>query len=129
MASATSTESARRRRVITVFLVQGLAGLLAMVYVAYVRRAQTMAILHALGSDAPIIIGFFVIFATAVAFLKFELTNQIYVPVLTSWLAVAVAIVSRVLALKQFGPVKTDTRDPFTEYVKALVGQFPTYGV
>ncbi len=144
MASATSTESARRRRVITVFLVQGLAGLLAMVYVAYVRRAQTMAILHALGSDAPIIIALFLTFATAVAFLKFELTNQIYVsllitaciafypllgPVLTSWLAVAVAVGSRLLALKQVGPVKTDTRDPFTEYVKTLAGQFPTYGV
>ena len=144
MASASSTEAARRRRVITVFLIQGLAGLAAMVYVAFVRRAQTAAILKALGSDAAILIGLFIVFAATVALLKFELTEQIYVsllitaciaffpllgPVLTSWLAVGVAMTARFMAIRQVGPIKTDVRDPFAEYVKALLGQFPTYGV
>src|SRR3954454_21899220 len=137
------TESSRRQ-VITIFLLQGIAGLAAMVWVAYVRRAQTAAILHSLGADAVILIGIFIVFSASVALLKFELTEQIYVslmttaciafypllgPVLTSWLAVAVAMGARILAVQQLGPIKTDTRDPFTEYVKALAGQFPTYGV
>jgi len=144
MPSATSTESARRRRVISIFLVQGAAGLAAMLYVAFVRRAQTAEIIRALGSDGVILIGIFVAFSITVALLKFELTEQIYVsllttaciaffpllgPVLTSWLAVGVAIAARIMAVQQLGPIKTDTRDPFTEYVKALAGQFPTYGL
>jgi len=144
MPSATSTESARRRHVITIFLIQGLAGLAAMVYVAFVRRAQTAAILDALGSDAFILIGIFVVFSITVALLKFELTEQIYVsllttaciafypllgPVLTSWLAVTIAMTARIMAVQQVGPIKTDTRDPVAEYVKALAGQFPTYGL
>ena len=137
------SESARRQ-VITIFLVQGIAGLAAMVWVAYVRRIQTAEILHSLGADAAILIGIFIAFSVSVALLKFELTEQIYVsllttaciafypllgPVLTSWLAVAVAMGARILAVQQLGPIKTDTRDPFSEYVKALAGQFPTYGV
>src|SRR3954447_11079782 len=137
------TESSRRQ-VITIFLLQGIAGLAAMVWVAYVRRAQTAAILHSLGADAVILIGIFIAFSASVALLKFELTEQIYVslmttaciafypllgPVLTSWLAVGVAIAARIMAVQQLGPIKTDTRDPFTEYVKALAGQFPTYGL
>jgi signal transduction histidine kinase len=144
MPSATSTESARRRNVITIFLLQGFAGLAAMIYVALERRSQTAAIIRALGSHAVILLGIFIVFSMIVALLKFELTEQIYVsllttvciafypllgPVLTSWLAVTVAIIARILAVQQLGPIKTDTRDPFTEYVKALAGQFPTYGV
>jgi len=143
MPSATSTELARRH-VITIFLVQGFAGFAAMVYVALVRRAQTAEILHSLGAHAFILIGIFIAFSATVALLKFELTEQIYVsllttaciafypllgPVLTSWLAVLVAMGARILAVQQLGPIKTDTRDPVAEYVKALAGQFPTYGL
>src|SRR3954454_9528823 len=123
------TESSRRQ-VITIFLLQGIAGLAAMVWVAYVRRAQTAAILHSLGADAVILIGIFIVFLGSVALLKFELTEQIYVslmttaclafyhllgPVLTSRLAVAVQMRTRILAVQQLGPIKEDTRDPFTE--------------
>src|SRR5947207_15383281 len=77
------SESARRQ-VITIFLVQGIAGLAAMLWVAYVRRAQTAAILHSLGSDAVVLIGIFIAFSVSVPLLKFELTEQIYVSLLTT---------------------------------------------
>jgi signal transduction histidine kinase len=136
--------STGRRRVITIFLVQGIAGFAAMLYATLSLRAETHAILTRLGSDAPIILTLFILFALGTALLKFELTDQIYVslmttaciafypllgPVLTAWIAAAIAMLARVLALHQVGPVKTDVRDPAAEYVKALAGQFPTYGV
>ena len=109
-----------------------------MVYIAIVRRAQTAAILDSLGSHAVVLIGIFIVFSATVALLKFELTEQIYVsllttaciafypllgPVLTSWLAVIIAMAARIMAVQQLGPIKTDTRDPAAEYVKALAGQ------
>ncbi|HEY0157098.1 MAG TPA: ATP-binding protein [Thermoanaerobaculia bacterium] len=132
-----------RRRVISVFLVQGLAGLLVMVALTWLRIDQTAAILAALGSDAPILIGIFVLFATTLALLKFELTSLVYVSfviavymamfpllglVLSSWIAVFVAIGTRVLSLMQIGPAKIARQDPVTDYVKAF-GLFGTYGV
>jgi signal transduction histidine kinase len=144
MASGSSTESAGRRRVITIYLVQGVLGFGVMVYVALTRTAETHRILTALGSDAPILLTLFVVFAMALSLLKFELTQQIYVslmttaciaffpllgPVITSWIAVLVAITTRLMAVLQLGPIKTDLRDPLAEYVKALAGQFPTYGI
>src|ERR1700743_332656 len=77
------------------------------------------------------------------AMLKFELTNLIFVSlvitayitffpilgvVLSSWIAVIVSIVTRLLAMKQMGPVKIDMADPTLEYIKTL-GLFGTYGI
>jgi signal transduction histidine kinase len=132
-----------RRRVISVFLAQGLAGLLVMAWLTWVRNDQTAAILDALGSDGPILIAIFVVFATTLALLKFELTSLVYVSfvitvymamfpllglVLSSWIAVFVAIGTRVLSLMQIGPAKLARQDPVTDYVKAF-GLFGTYGV
>jgi len=142
MAAQADPHSARRR-VIAVFLIQGLAGLLVMVWLTWLRHDQTTAVLGSLGSDGPILIGIFVVFATTLALLKFELTELTYVAlvivaymamfpllgiVLSSWLAVGVSIGTRILALQQIGPAKIARQDPVTDYVKAF-GLFGTYGI
>src|SRR5881398_2053501 len=108
-----------RRRTITVFLTQGLAGLLLMLWVTWLRIDQTAAILHRLQPNAAGVILILIAFATTLALLKFELTELIFVSlvltaytviipilgvVMSSWLAVIVAGFARVAALKQIGP-------------------------
>ncbi len=140
---ATATSDATRRRVISVFLIQGLAGLMVMLWLTWMRHDQTLAILRALGSDAPILIAIFIAFGVALALLKFELTDLVYVAlvitaymamfpllgiVLSSWIAILVSVGTRLLALNQIGPAKIARQDPATDYVKAL-GLFGTYGI
>jgi signal transduction histidine kinase len=142
MTSERDPDSARRR-VISVFLVQGLAGLLVMVWLTWLRKEQTSAILDSLGSDGPILIGIFILFASTLALLRFELTDLVYVSfvitvymamfpilglVLSSWIAVFVAIGTRMLSLLQIGPARIARQDPATDYVKAF-GLFGTYGL
>jgi len=132
-----------RRRTITVFLTQGLAGLLVMIWVTWLRFDQTLAILHRLQPNAAGIILILVAFAMTLALLKFELTELIFVSlvltaytvmipilgvVMSSWLAVIVAGVARILALKQIGPAKIDSTDHFVDHVKTF-GLFGTYGI
>ena len=139
---ANGSESARRRT-ITVFLTQGLAGLLLMLWVTWLRFDQTAAIFHRLQPNAILVIGILIAFATTLALLKFELTELIFVSlaltaytvmipilgvVIASWLAVIVAGVARVLALKQIGPAKIESTDRFVDRVKTF-GLFGTYGI
>ena len=120
MAPQGHPESARRR-VISVFLIQGLAGLIVMLWLTWLRHDQTAAILRTLGSTAPILIAIFIVFGTTLALLKFELTDLVYVAlvitaymamfpilglVLSSWLAVFVSVGTRLLAIHQIGPAK-----------------------
>ncbi len=94
-----------RRRTITVFLTQGLAGLLVMLWVTWLRFDQTAAILQRLQPNAAGIVIILVAFAMTLALLKFELTELIFVSlvltaytvmipilgvVMSSWLAVIV---------------------------------------
>jgi signal transduction histidine kinase len=138
-----ATSQSARRRVISVFLIQGLVGLMAMLWLTWLRHDQTAAILRALGNDGPILIAIFIVFATTLALLKFELTDLVYVAlvitaymamfpllgmVLSSWIAVGVSIGTRILALQQIGPAKIARQDFATDYVKAF-GLFGTYGL
>src|SRR5688572_3519334 len=103
-----------QRRVISVFLIQGLTGLMVMLWLTWLRHDQTVAILRTLGSDGPILIVIFVLFAIALALLKFALTEFTYVAlviiafmamfpllgmVLSSWIAVLVSVGMRLLAV------------------------------
>ncbi|HXA16270.1 MAG TPA: ATP-binding protein [Thermoanaerobaculia bacterium] len=132
-----------RRRTITVFLTQGLAGLLLMLWVTWLRFDQTVAILHRLRPSAAGIIFILMAFAMTLALLKFELTELIYVSlvltaytvmipilgvVMSSWLAVIVAGAARILALQQIGPAKIESTDRFVDHVKTF-GLFGTYGI
>ena len=132
-----------RRRTITVFLTQGLTGLVLMLWVTWLRFDQTLAILQRLQPSAIAVIAILVAFATTLALLKFELTELIYVSlvltaytvmipilgvVMASWLAVIVAGFARVLALKQIGPAKIESTDRFADRVKTF-SLFGTYGI
>ncbi|HUP61785.1 MAG TPA: ATP-binding protein [Thermoanaerobaculia bacterium] len=143
MAPPGNPESAARRRIIFVFLTQGLAGLLLMSWLTWLRVDQTKAILASLGSDAAILLTLFIAFATTLAMLKFELTEQIYVSLvltafmiflpllggpLTAWIAVLVPVATRILGMKQIGPTKIPVNDPPTEWVRTF-GLFGTYGI
>jgi signal transduction histidine kinase len=140
--AAPGPESARRR-VISIFLIHGLAGLIVMLWLTWLRHDQTMGILRALDSDASILIVIFIAFATTLALLKFELTDLVYVSlvitaymsmfpilgvVLSAWLAVLVSVGTRVLSLLQIGPARIARQDPATDYAKAF-GLFGTYGI
>ncbi|HEX9984474.1 MAG TPA: ATP-binding protein [Thermoanaerobaculia bacterium] len=138
-----SPEAAARRRVISVFLLQGLAGLALMVWITLIRQQQTVQILHRLGGDAGILILIFILFSATLALLKFELTDLIYValvltaymamypllgPVVAVWVAVGVSIVTRAFAVLQVGPVKIARQDAFTDWVRVF-GLFGVYGI
>src|SRR5437588_42495 len=75
---ANGSDSARRRT-LTVFLTQGFAGLLLMLWVTWLRFDQTEIILHRLQPNAAGVILILIAFATMLALLKFELTELIFV--------------------------------------------------
>src|SRR3954447_22827283 len=137
------SDSAAQRRTITVFLSQGLAGLLLMLWVTWLRFDQTAAILRSLHPNAILVVAILVAFATTLALLKFELTELIFVSlvltaytvmipilgvVISSWLAVIVAGFARVAALKQIGPAKIESTDYLGDRIKTF-GLFGTYGI
>jgi signal transduction histidine kinase len=139
---ANGSDSARRRT-LTVFLTQGLAGLLLMVWITWLRFDQTEVILHRLQPNAAGVILILIAFATTLALLKFELTELIFVSlvltaytvmipilgvVISSWLAVLLAGFARVLALKQIGPAKIESTDRLGDRIKTF-GLFGTYGI
>jgi len=126
-----------------VFVSQGLAGLAVMLWLTVVAHAETLGILNKLGPNAGILVLIFVAYGTALGLLKFELTDVIFVSlgmmaymamfplfgaVLTAWLVVLIAIVTRLLAMRQIGPTKISMQDAPLEYVKTF-GLFGTYGI
>jgi len=132
-----------RQRVISVFLTQGLAGLAVMLFLTWTLADDTLRIVRTLGSDAPILIAIFIVFATVLALLKFELTDLIFVSlgitayfafspllgvVITSWLAVGVAMITRILGMRSIGPTAGIARDRQTELARTF-GLFGTYGI
>jgi len=143
MSEGLDAKAAQRRRIIYVFMTQGLAGLLLMIAVSIVRYPQTVSIIDRLSPNATILVAIFVGFSAALSLLKFELTNVIFISlsmmaymsmlpllgtVITSWLAVAVAIAARLVGMRQIGPVKIPMDDAPVEYVKTF-GLFGTYGI
>jgi signal transduction histidine kinase len=143
MPSASSSESAARRRVIWTFVSQGVIGLALMLLITWSQRGVTADIIRKLGPDAPIIIGIFLVFAATLALLKFELTDLIFVSlvitaytamfpllgaVMASWIAVFVSVATRILSMQQIGPVKISMADPPVEWAKTF-GLFGTYGI
>lgn len=140
---AADREQSSRRKLATTLAIQGSAGLLLMVAVAIKRVDATRATLATLGPDAWLLIPLFAAFALALALLKFKLTERVFVAlgltaattmlpilgvVITSWIAVAASAISRLLAIKQIGPNKSDLADPAMDYLRAF-SQFATYGI
>jgi signal transduction histidine kinase len=140
---STSNDTLVRRRVISVYLTQGTLGLLLMLWVTIRNTAEPLAVVHRLGDNAAILMAILVAFAVALQMLKFELTNVIYVSlgmmaymsmvpllgtVLASWTVVGVAVVTRLLAMRDIGPVKVGMQDAPAEYARTF-GLFSTYGI
>jgi signal transduction histidine kinase len=143
MSAAAAPEVVSRRQVISVFLSQGVAGLLVVLLVTILRFRETGVIVQRLGAMAPVLILIFFAFALTLSIVKYELTNLIYVSlgitaymamfpllgvVITAWMAVVIAIGSRLLAMAKIGPVAINMDDPALEYIKAF-GLFGTYGI
>jgi signal transduction histidine kinase len=143
MSDASRSEAAVRRRVLFVFATQGVAGLALMLVVTALRHSEVSAVLDRLTPNGMIITVILAAFATALSLLKFELTDVIFISfgmmaymamlpllgaVLTSWLSVIVAITTRLLGMREIGPVKISMDDPAVEYVKTF-GLFGTYGI
>src|SRR5437868_6159166 len=127
--------STDRGRVISVYLTQGTLGLLLMLWMTWRQSAEASIIVHRLGANATILMVILIAFAAALQLLKFELTNVIYISlgivafmimvpllgtVLSSWMAVGVAIATRLLVMP--------TDDRRAEVAKAF-GLFSTYGI
>src|SRR5439155_18735605 len=136
-------EKASRRKLFTTLVTQGTAGLVILITLSVVRAPVTAQILRALGSSALPLILIFIAFAFSLSLLKFKLTNRIFVAlgliaattmipllgvVLAAWIAVAASATSRLLAIKQIGPNKSDLVDPVIDYLRAFA-QFGTYGI
>jgi len=143
MASPSTPEAAARRRVFSVFLTQGIAGFVVVALMTVLRIRDIPLIIERLGPAAPLLILIFFAFALMLSLVKYELTNVIYVSlgitaymamlpllgvVITAWMAVIVAIGSRLLAMARIGPVTISMDDPPLEFVKAF-GLFGTYGI
>src|ERR1044071_9796818 len=143
MANTSTPEAVARRRIISVFLTQGVAGLLLVAFMSVLRFRETGLIVERLGPAAPLLILIFFAFALMLSLVKYELTNVIYVSlgitaymamlpllglVIPAWMAVVVAFGSRLLAMAKIGPVIISMDDPPLEIVKAF-GLFGTYGI
>jgi signal transduction histidine kinase len=132
-----------RTRVFRVFLNQGIAGLVLMVVLTWLRREEPGTILREIGSGSELLVLALFGFSLILAFLKFPLTEQIFVSlaitafiamipllglVLSAWIAVTAAIVNRLFDMAGIGPTKVMTDDLPLETVRTF-GLFGTYGI
>src|SRR5256885_6292708 len=142
MPNTPAPAAATRRRVISVFLTQGIAGLLLVVAMTVLRIHETALIVERLGPAAPLLLVIFFAFALTLSLVKYELTSLIYVSlgitaymamsplfgmVITAWMAVLVAIGSRIPAMGKICPLTISTDDPPLAVVTAF-GLFRTSG-
>src|ERR1051325_9280525 len=119
MANTSTPEAAARRRVISVFLTQGVAGFLLLVFMTVLRFRETGLIVERLGPAAPLLILIFFALALMLSLVKYELTNVIYV---------SLDIRLRVLAMAKISPVTISMDAPPLEITKAF-GLFGPYGI
>src|SRR3954451_20452702 len=128
-------EQSSRRKLFVTLVLQGAAGLALLVTLTILRASQTAQIVRTLGPSATPLIAIFIAFALALSLLKFKLTHRIFVAlgliaattmlpllgvVISAWIAVAASATSRLLAIKQIGPNKSDLADPVIDYLRAF---------
>jgi signal transduction histidine kinase len=141
MPTSAGSDSAARRRVIAVYITQGLAGLGVIVLFTILRHDQTRLILQNLGPNAPALLVIAAAFTLGMAVLKFELTTEVFVSlvitaaiaflpllggVMTAWMIVIVGTTVRWVALQR---TENADDDRMLEYVRTFSGQFGTYGI
>jgi len=132
-----------RERVVRALIQQGVLGIALVVGATALRPDEPGAVLRALAPGGATLAVTLVLFATALALLKFPLTSEIFVApavtvyialipllgmVMSMWIAVLVAIVARVLAILGVGPTKIVLEDVALERARIL-SLFCTYGI
>jgi signal transduction histidine kinase len=140
--SADQNRSARRR-VIAVIAAQGVLGLLAVMALTLFRSEQAITVAAALQGELIVLVAIFLVAATILQMLKFELTDLIFVSlglsayiamvpllggVIAAWTALSAAMIARWLGMLQIGPIKIDMSDSRMEYLK-IFALFGTYGL
>jgi signal transduction histidine kinase len=137
------TDPSSRRRVFLVYVQHGVAGLLVLVGLTALRHDEPATVLAHLGPSAFALILFFFVFSAALALLKFNLTEEIFVSlavtayiamvpllgmVLSAWIAVGAAAVPRLLGNLKIGPIRIDREDLVGEWARTA-SLFATYGI
>lgn len=132
-----------RKRVLSVYLQHGVAGILVLTVATFLRIDKPAAVIEALGPSGPILIALFFLSSVTLALLKFKLTEEIFVSlavtvyiamcpllglVLSAWIAVIAAAVQRVLGMMHIGPLQVDMRDGSFEWARTMA-LFATYGI
>jgi signal transduction histidine kinase len=132
-----------RDRVVFGYLSQGLAGLLLMLSITWLRGDEPARVLAALGPSGWTLIPIFFLFPFALSFLKFRLTEEIFVSfamlafiamvpllgmVLSSWLAVSAVIINRCVDTVGIGAGRISMDDAAAEHMRTF-GLFGTYGI
>src|SRR5437763_8694344 len=135
MPKTSAPEAATRRRVISVFLTQGIAGLILVVTMTVLRFHEPALVVERLGPAAPLLILIFFAFALTLSLVKYELTSLIYVSlgitaymamfpllgvVITAWMAVIISIGSLILAMANIGTESISMDAPPHAYVMAI---------
>jgi signal transduction histidine kinase len=141
MPTSAGSDSAARRRVIAVYITQGVAGFGVIALFTILRHDQTRLILHNLGPNAPALLAIAAAFTLGMAVLKFELTTEVFVSlvitaaiaflpllggVMTAWMIVVVGTTVRWVTLQRTAQAGDDRA---LEYVRTFSGQFGTYGI
>jgi signal transduction histidine kinase/CheY-like chemotaxis protein len=135
-------ETPRREWTLRLFIAYGIAGAVLLLWATIATWDETAATLASL-PGAPRVVLIFAALTLASAFLKFHLTDKVFVSftlgacmamvpllggVVTAWIAVAASVVARLLALRGIGPIKYAGGDRPVEHAR-IFGQFMVYGV
>ena len=136
------TEQIHRQWTVSLYLAIGATGLLVMLWQTFARAGETARIFRTI-PNATLVIAIFAAFTFAVSMLKFHLSEKIFMSlmltscaamlpilggVLTAWIVLSCAIISRFLGLHHIGPIKLDRRDPGQEHAR-IFGQSGVYGI
>jgi signal transduction histidine kinase len=139
----TSRAAPSRERLIRTSLVEGSLGLVLVIVVTLLRAGEIPGIIEALGPGAWLLVFLLYLFATALAMLRFHLTDEIFVSlsvtafiasfpllgiVIASWLTLLSSMTARALSMSGIGPTPMSMDDPVKERVR-LFGLFSTYGI
>jgi signal transduction histidine kinase/CheY-like chemotaxis protein len=135
-------ERPRREWTLRLFTVYGIAGAAVLAGATIAAWDETAAALVRL-DGAPLVIAIFAALTLASAFLKFNLTDKVFVSftlgactamipllggVLTAWIAVLASVFARLLALRGIGPIKYGGGDRPVEHAR-IFAQTMVYGV
>jgi signal transduction histidine kinase len=143
MTPAAAPRTASRAEVVRAYVVQGIAGLALMVVMTILRAGEVSQILGRLGGSGVLLVLVFFVFCLTLSFLKFPLTEDIFVSfamiaftamipllgmVMSVWIACTAVILNRVFDIVGIGPHRIESAHPPTEWARTF-GLFGTYGI